>query len=201
MSLAKSLQPAMKVGRDSVRLGESPRLGDMLAPLGTRAVALAAVLVALPFVWPLSLGPFTLGASAVLFYLGISLARGSDRLNLPQKCLDCRIPGKVFRVTRWVVAQLAKFRHGDHPSAHRHPLPQERIAVAGWGILVGAALLAVPIPFLPLTNTFPALGVICCAQYLLRGHRYLLLLATASYAAGALLLVGLGWLALRATGV
>jgi hypothetical protein len=34
-------------------------------------------------------------------------------------------------------------------------------SVCGTGLIAGAVLLAVPIPMLPLTNTLPALGILC----------------------------------------
>ena len=138
----------------------SATLGDVLGAFGPRAGPLGAALLALPLVTPFNLGPVTLGISAAIALLGIGLLRRGEPAPLPPRILAIPVPRAVFRVmcrmlgwlTAWIRPQPSRTSVWVRGKFGRR--------VCGAGLLAGAALLAIPIPLLPLTNTFPALAVV-----------------------------------------
>lgn len=64
--------------------------------------------------------------------------------------------------------------------------------LCGTGIVAGALLLAVPIPLLPLTNTFPALGILLFALGRLERDGLLTVLGSASLLLSAAIFGALG---------
>lgn len=138
----------------------SATLGDVLGAFGPRAGPLGAALLALPLVTPFNLGPVTLGISAAIALLGIGLLRRGEPAPLPPRILAIPVPRAVFRVmcrmlgwlTAWIRPQPSRTSVWVRGTLGRR--------ICGAGLLAGAALLAIPIPLLPLTNTFPALAVV-----------------------------------------
>ncbi|HEX8360240.1 MAG TPA: exopolysaccharide biosynthesis protein, partial [Longimicrobium sp.] len=136
-------------------------LGDVLAALGPRAGALGAALLALPLVSPMNLGPVTLAASAAIALLGLGMLRRNGPAPLPARLLAVPVPRPVFRVMRAMLARLSAWTHRPQP-ARTAAWVRGSVGrrICGAGIVAGAALLAIPVPILPLTNTFPALAVV-----------------------------------------
>jgi hypothetical protein len=138
----------------------SASLGDVLGAFGPRAGPLGAALLALPLVTPFNLGPATLGISVAIALLGIGLLRRGEPAPLPARILAIPVPHTLFRVMRRMLGWLSGWIR-PQPSRTsvwvRGPLGRR---VCGAGVLAGAVLLAIPVPFLPLTNTFPALAVV-----------------------------------------
>ncbi|MEW5930381.1 MAG: exopolysaccharide biosynthesis protein [Gemmatimonadota bacterium] len=131
--------------------------------MGPGGAALGAALLALPFLSPVSLGPVTTPASAAIALLGWRLARGG-RAALPDRLLHVRLPEPVHRamgrVLEAVLARAARFARARHARLVEGARGRR---LCGGGIVLGALLLAVPVPLLPLTNTFPALAILCFA--------------------------------------
>lgn len=146
------------------REGGAASLGDLLRPLGSRAGALGAVLLALPFLSPVSLGPVALPASAAIALLGWRLARGPAHAPLPDRLMRVRLPRPVHRAMgRVLEAVLARAERVARRRHARLVAGARGRRLCGAGILLAALLLAVPVPLLPLTNTFPALAILCFA--------------------------------------
>ncbi|MCC5874668.1 MAG: exopolysaccharide biosynthesis protein [Candidatus Sumerlaeia bacterium] len=168
------LRSALSMGRNQYARGEELKLGDLLASLGNSGAPVAAMVLALPFVWPLSLGPITIPASLLILLISINLLRGRDQFPLPARYLAVSLPPSLFRLMRRVIALLCRwFRWHTipvYPAATTGSRDRFRTACA-LGILAGALLLAVPTPLIPLTNTFPALTIVSfCVAYLRRGR-------------------------------
>jgi hypothetical protein len=136
-------------------------LGDVLAALGPRAGALGAALLALPLVSPMNLGPVTLAASAAIALLGMGMLRRGDPPPLPPRLLAVPVPRPVFRVMRAMLSRLSGWIERPQP-ARTAAWVRGSVGrrICGAGIVAGAALLAIPVPILPMTNTFPALAVV-----------------------------------------
>ena len=175
------------------RTGSAPRLRDLLAPLGTEAAALGAALLALPFLLPVSLGPITTPASVLIALLGVQLLRRREGAPLPARLLDVSVPQTVHRVMTKVLRRVRRWVHGISRPRLMHLVegPRGR-TVCGAGILVGALLLAVPIPLLPLTNTFPALAVLLFALGWLERDGMLTVLGSAAVVVSVAIFGGLG---------
>jgi hypothetical protein len=139
-------------------------LGEVLDSLQASALALSTVLLCLPFLQPLTLGPLSSVGGLVLASLGWQLWQGRQRLWLPARVYAIRPSTKAWErllgVCRWLVQVLAKITRErllflvDNRGGER---------LAGVLIACGGVLLAVPAPFLPFNNTLPALGMLCAA--------------------------------------
>ncbi len=136
-------------------------LGDVVAALGPRAGALSAALLALPLVSPMNLGPVTLAVSGVIALLGLGMLRQGEPRPLPPRLLAVPVPRPVFRVMRAMLSRLSRWIDRPQP-ARTAAWVRGSVGrrICGAGLVVGAALLAIPVPVLPLTNTFPALAVV-----------------------------------------
>jgi hypothetical protein len=194
------LTPAERLHRALHELGAhyeshgSATVGDLLRSLGPQSAALAAALLALPLVSPLSLGPVTTPLSLAIGFLGWSLLRRSEAPALPARFLAVPMPKAVHGFMQSVLGRLLRWtaRSGEpRPSRWLEGAPARRLC--GLGVLAGGLLLAVPIPLLPLTNTFPALAVLgftlgwCNRDLRLTGF------GVGALAASVLVFVGLGF--------
>jgi hypothetical protein len=162
---AEMLRRALAEAGGKYRDGGAASVGDLLRPLGPGAGALGAALLALPFLSPVSLGPVTTPASAAIGLLGWRLTRGHGHSPLPDRLMRVRLPEAVHRAMgRTLEAVLARV---ERVSRVRHARLVEGARgrrLCGVGILLGALLLAVPVPLLPLTNTVPAVAIVCFAM-------------------------------------
>ena len=150
-------------------------IGDLVGSLHGEGSATAIALLAMPFLWPLSLGPIATAISVVIGFwawkmlphdragesalansrLGRGLHSAQQRflaVPLPQRAYKvmCKVLMFVLRVKK----VFARPRLGGLVEGERGRV------VAAYGMLVGALLLMVPIPLIPLTNFFPAVGII-----------------------------------------
>lgn len=135
-------------------------IGDMLEPLGHRAGTLGAALFALPFLSPISLGPLTTVASVVIALIGIGLLSNRTDSPIPSRIRAMTVPRAVFRALRGALGRLPRWMRRTQASPPHWVQGASGRMLCGVGIVTGAALLAVPIPFMPLTNSFPALAII-----------------------------------------
>lgn len=207
-------QTLIRVLEDCVERAEHAplSLGEVLDSLKSSALALSTVLLCLPFMQPLTLGPLSSVGGLVLASLGWQLWQGRQKLWLPAKVYEIRPSTKAWErllgVCRWLVNVLAKITRErllllvDGRAGER---------LAGVLIACGGVLLAVPAPFLPFNNTLPALGMLFAAVAILERDGlmlalsiFFLLASTAYFALAWYALVFLGaeasewWDALRA---
>lgn len=145
-------------------------LREMLDRLGRSSFCFAALLLAVPFVQPFSLGPFTMMAAIALMIIGWQMGTGKSKPVLPQASAKLRIHGKgwvgVLRFCRRLLAFCRKFTRVRMPSWVSGAKGERFV---GWLIFTGGALIAVPAANLPLNNTLPALMVIfACVGWLER---------------------------------
>jgi len=173
-SLARALLPALNHVQRLINEGKRPRIADLLDPLGSRAVALAAIMVSLPLLSPLTLGPLTPALAFVVFHASIQLMRGRENLVLPDKLRQRELPRALVRVLRKSMIPLVAIRHWDRTIRNVRIFPKRMAhVVAGTGMFIGGLLLLVPLPFIPFSNTFPALGIVCCGvAYLKRNDLF-----------------------------
>ncbi|MCX7718710.1 MAG: exopolysaccharide biosynthesis protein [Candidatus Sumerlaeaceae bacterium] len=165
------------------RRGESVTLSDLVVPLGPRAAALGSAIMAAPFVLPVSLGPLTLPASLLICLLSLGLMAGALKMAGPHR----QAALNQGRLGSWLARQRMRLMATPFPEAiHRvlsrfarstvkwkRRLSRPRLfglvdgwrgeAICGAGLLVGALLLMVPLPLIPLGNTFPALAIVLFA--------------------------------------
>lgn len=135
-------------------------IGDMLEPLGHRAGALGSALFALPFLSPISLGPLTTVASVVIALLGMRLLSHREESPIPQRIRALALPRTAHRALRGALDRLPKWMSRTHSRPPGWVHGGSGRVICGVGVITGAALLAIPIPFMPLTNSLPALAII-----------------------------------------
>lgn len=147
---------------------EAVTLGQMLDSLKSSAMALSTVLLCLPFLQPLTLGPLSSLGGLVLASFGWQLLRGRQGLWLPRRIHAIRPSPKAWRgllgLCRWLVGLFAR-------------LTRERLTMlvdsrfgerfCGSLIAIGGLLLVIPVPMLPFNNTLPTLGMLFAAVALL----------------------------------
>lgn len=143
-------------------------LGQALDSLKTSAFALSAVLLSLPFLQPLTLGPLSSAGGLVLASLGWQLARGRERMWLPARIYEIKPSTKLWErllgLCRWLIGVLAKITR-ERLVSWVDGRTGERLC--GGLIATGGILLAIPAPILPFNNTLPALCMLSAAIALL----------------------------------
>lgn len=173
--------------------GGAPTLGHLLGAVGPEASALAAALLALPFLSPVSLGPITTPVSALLALLGWSLLRPERTARFPERLLRLRLPRAVHRAMSAVLRRVHRWLHRiSRPRLPSLVEGRQGRLLAGSGVIAGALLLGVPIPLLPLTNTFPALAILLFALGWLERDGLLTLLGFAALAVSVAVFAALG---------
>ena len=145
-------------------------LGEMLDRLGRSSFCFAALLLAVPFVQPFSLGPFTMMSAIAQMIIGWQMGTGRGKPSLPRASARLMIHGKgwvgVLRFCRRLLAFCRKFTR-VRMSSWVSGSKGERFV--GWLIFSGGALIAVPAANLPFNDTLPALMVIfACIGWLER---------------------------------
>ncbi len=156
-------------------------LGRMLDQLGQAGFCFAALLLAMPFVQPLSLGPLTMIGGITFVALGWQMGNGRTSPALPQRVMNLNIHGKGWCRTLEFCQRILKFCQ-RFTKVRREKWVSgvwgERFV--GWLIFSGGLLLAMPVASIPFNNSLPALMIVfACVGWLERD--------------GLMVLVSLGW--------
>ncbi|MEI6491721.1 MAG: exopolysaccharide biosynthesis protein [Verrucomicrobiota bacterium] len=149
---------------------EGISLREMLDRLGRSSFCFAALLLAVPFVQPFSLGPYTMMAAIAIMIIGWQMGTGKAKPVLPRASAGLRIHGKgwvgVLVFCKRLLAVCRRFTRVRMPSWVSGAKGDRFV---GWLILTGGALIAVPAANLPFNNTLPALMVVfACIGWLER---------------------------------
>lgn len=138
--------------------------GSVFHALGRDGIAMALLVLCLPFMQPVSLGPLAVGGGLVLAGIGWQMARGRKELWLPEKIrrqqLDAKSWDRLLGAMRWLVGltrRITRTRMTDLTDGERGH------RIAGWFAFVGGVLLAIPMGGIPFSNMLPALIVACAA--------------------------------------
>ena len=129
--------------------------------------ALTGMLLALPFLQPIPLGPFSIVAGLAFTVLGVQMLRGRATLWLPQRVLHKELQGRVWRGLFSFLGRLLRLtRRIARP--RWAPLVRSITAQRLFGVLfiINGLLLAAPLVFVPFGNTMPAaaLMLVCIAD-------------------------------------
>jgi len=135
-------------------------LGELADRLGEAGFCFVAMLLAVPFFQPMSLGPFTMASGGVFLLVGWQMGRGHHRLKLPERARAWHLRGKgwtrVLKFFRKAMVWLSRWTGPRFSSCVDGPTGSRFV---GWLIFIGGGLLAIPFANLPLNNTFPALMI------------------------------------------
>ena len=155
-----------------------PRIGEVLGEGGASAFGFTLVVLCLPFLQPISLGPLGTVGGLAMAGIGWQLARGDARPWLPEKLsnaqLDAKQWGQLAAAARKVLGwagKLVRPRLGHWTEGRRGH------RIAGTLVVVAALLLAIPIGGIPLNNLLPALAIVCAALALMADDGLMFLFA------------------------
>jgi len=144
--------------------GDGIALDETLESLGPASFCFLCLLLSVPFLQPIPLGPYTMASAVTFMACGWQMTRGRQIPLLPKAMKNLRLHGKGW-VTALQLCQRA-LRIGRKITRPRQQIWVTGRAgehLVGWLILTGGALLAVPAANLPFNNSFPALMIIFAA--------------------------------------
>jgi hypothetical protein len=136
-------------------LGGPLELGELAARLGREGAGLLVILLSAPFLQPLPTGGLSVPAGLLIAAAGLKVARGTDRLVLPnfvaRKRLEEVNQRRLLGLAEKTVGFLEKIARRRGPDWARSP------RLVGWTIAALGAALAVPfyLPFAAMACALP----------------------------------------------
>lgn len=157
---------------------------EALENLGPASFCFLCLLLAVPFLQPVPLGPYTMASALTFMVCGWQMTRGRQMPLLPKSMRNLRLHGKGWvTVLRLCQKALQFSRRFCRPRQELWVTGRAGEHLIGWLILSGGALLAIPMANLPFNNAFPALMVVFATLAWLERDGAMVIL---SLAAGAL---------------
>jgi len=136
-------------------------LGEALDSLDEAAYAFIAIILVLPFVQPIPLGPITVLGGLAFATLGWQLMRGHESPMLPQKMQSIEFSEKSWRILVNVCLKILGFcRKFTRPRHIGLVTGRKGQKIGGFILLSGGALMAIPFGVLPFNNVLPALAIL-----------------------------------------
>jgi hypothetical protein len=180
-----------------IRQAEADGIGleETLESLGPASFCFLCLLLSLPFLQPIPLGPYTWASAAAFMACGWQMSRGRRVPLLPKGLRKLRLHGKgwvaalrLCQKTLWLGRKICRPRQqfwvtgraGEH--------------LVGWLILTGGALLAIPMASLPFNNAFPAAMIVFAALSWLERDGVMVILSLAAGALSVAYFAGVGLL-------
>ena len=137
-------------------------LGEALDTLDQAGYALIALIMVLPFVQPIPLGPLTVAGGFAFAALGWQMWSGHDSPVLPKKIRDVAMSEKTWGILVKVCLKIMGFCRTFTKPRYTELVTNRRGQKIGGFILVSAGLL-MAIPFivpLPFNNMLPAFAIL-----------------------------------------
>jgi hypothetical protein len=136
-------------------------LGEALDSLDEAAYAFIAIILALPFLQPIPLGPLTVIGGLAFATLGWQLLRGHESPMLPQRMRNVEFSEKTWRVLVAVCLKILGFcRKFTKPRHTALVSGRHGQKIGGFVLLAAGALMAIPFGVLPFNNVLPALAIL-----------------------------------------
>jgi hypothetical protein len=166
--------------------GRSMTLGELEQILKGRGFALFLLLLSLPFAFPVSLPGLSIPFGIVIMIMGLRIALGR-KPSLPQFILRREVSYRLLeKIIGFGLKLSLRMEKLVRPRMHFLQRWPGMINLIGLGIFSGGFLLSLPLPpFIPLSNTIPAVSVILLTAGLMERDGLLVLF-------GHLMAVG-GW--------
>lgn len=152
--------------------------GEIIAEIGDRSFAFICLLISLPFLIPVSLGPISTIGGVALIALGWQMVRGRETLWLPRRMAEIRLSERQIEMMQGACRRVLSIcRKISRPRLTGWVDGRFGLVFAGWMMILSGLLIGVPLPGLPLTNTIPALCAIFACVALLEQDGLMLLLS------------------------
>ncbi len=136
---------------------EGVNLAEFFLKMQALGFALISMVLAMPFLQPLPLGPFGTVAGVSLLALGWQMYRGRKTPVLPQKLLNANVRGRVFSWPLAFSIRVLKFCRKFCRPRLQHLVTGERGRKAcGLLIAIGGLLMCAPFIAVPFNNMLPA---------------------------------------------
>jgi len=136
-------------------------IGEAIDSIDEAAYAFISVILALPFLQPVPLGPLTVVGGLTFAALGWQLLRGNDSPVLPQRLREVAMGETVWRILTKVCLNILGFcRRFTKPRLTHLVTGRKGQKVGGFILLTAGLLMAIPFGVLPFNNTLPALAIL-----------------------------------------
>lgn len=139
---------------------EGIRLEELVCRLGAASYCFLCMILSVPFLQPLSLGPLTMISGVFFLTMGWQMARGHEIPRLPPRAAGYLIHGKgwasMLRLCRALLRFCRTFTRERYPDWVCGEPGMKRV---GWLVTLGGGLLFIPMGNIPFNNTFPALMI------------------------------------------
>jgi hypothetical protein len=136
-------------------------LGEALDTLDQAAYALIALIMVLPFLQPIPLGPLTVVGGLAFAMLGWQMWSGYDSPVLPKKIRNVAMSEKTWGILVKVCLKIVGFCRMFTKPRYTELVTGRRGQKIGGFILIAAGLLmAIPFGVLPLNNILPGLAIL-----------------------------------------
>jgi len=136
-------------------------LGEAMDTLDDSAYALMAIILVLPFLQPIPLGPFTVIGGIAFSTLGWQMLQGYAAPILPARFRTVELSEKNWRLLVKVGVKVLQWCRVITRPRLTHLVSGRLGQKIGGGILLSAGLLmAIPFGVLPLNNLLPGLGIL-----------------------------------------
>lgn len=143
---------------------EGISLRELCEELGGASFCFVAMLLSAPFFQPISLGPYSMLSGGIFVAVGWQMVRGRSSLTLPRKASGLHLRGKAWeKILRFCAGLVRVLSRWTKPRMEEYVSGEAGFRLVGWLILIGGALVAVPLANIPFNNTFPALMVFFAA--------------------------------------
>jgi hypothetical protein len=136
-------------------------LGEALDSLVEAAYAFITLILVLPFLQPIPLGPLTVVGGLTFAALGWQLWCGHESPVLPQKIRAVVMSEKNWRILVKVCLKVVSFcRKFTRPRYIQLVKNRRGQKIGGFILLSAGLLMAIPLPGLPLNNFLPGLAIL-----------------------------------------
>ncbi len=137
-------------------------IGELIDSLDEAAFAFIAIILVLPFMQPIPLGPLSVIGGLTFAVLGMQLLRGHESPVLPKRIRALVLHEKLLQTMINIGLKMIDLcRKITRPRLQYLVSGKTGRQVSGWILLAAGLLMAVPFPIpLPLNNTIPGLAIL-----------------------------------------
>jgi hypothetical protein len=135
-------------------------LGEALDTLDEAAYGFIALILVLPFMQPVPLGPLTVAGGLTFAALGWQLWRGHDSPVLPKRMREVVMSEKSWRILANVCIKIVSFgRKFTKPRYDFLVSDENGPRIGGFILMAAGILMAIPFGVLPFNNVVPGLAI------------------------------------------
>jgi hypothetical protein len=142
-------------------------LGEACDGLGKSTYCFVGIVLCIPFLQPLSLGPIATAVAVAFILIGWQMIKDKPKVRLPARIRSMTFTPKVWKsvigACRWLLNACSKF---TRPRFMSLVTGKRGKTLCGLLFILGGVLLSVPLAGVPFNNFFPALCVFfaCVAE-------------------------------------